>query len=72
MWLGGRHMYSPKLQRLGLADRKILNIFQVICCFLAENLVLVKLLIILIENELEAFPIKIYWMKPLMCTKVLR
>ena len=64
MWLGGRHMYSPKLQRLGLAGRKILNIFQVICCFLAENLVLVKLLIISIENELEAFPIKIYWMKP--------
>ena len=30
-------------------------------------------LIISIENELEAFPIKIYWMKPLlMCTKVLR
>ena len=28
-------------------------------------------LIILIENELEAFPIKIYWMKPLLIIRVI-
>ena len=39
--LGCPLMYSLKLQRLGMADRKILNFyFQVTCCFLAEILVL--------------------------------
>ena len=41
MTLGCPLMYSLKLQRLGMADRKMLNFyFQVTCCFLAEILVL--------------------------------
>ena len=41
MTLGCPLMYSLKLQRLGMADKKMLIFyFQVTCCFLAEILVL--------------------------------